>query len=349
MTTTVLVTGVGAPGTRGTLYSLTHNVDQEEVRIVGVDMDPTAVGRHWCEKFYEVPAPEERSYFEILEDVCDLEKVDVILPQTTREAVKLSRAWKSSPRACVVPWRSMRVAVDKAAFLTALRPSEFEPRTHLVGDHAELLSAASALGFPERPFVVKPEASDGSRGLRIVRAPGAVDWRKFISTKPEPASVNIAQLLGALPDPLPQHLLVQEYLPGNEYSVDCFRGSRMSVAVPRVRKRMVNGISFETTVELREDVTRACLEAADTLGLAYAFGFQMKCNALGEPKFIECNPRVQGSMVTSTLAGVNVVWMAVQEALGNPPTTIPLAREGTTLRRYWGGFGELPGGGALDV
>ena len=43
------------------------------------------------------------------------------------------------------------------------------------------------------------------------------------------------------------------------------------------------------------------------MDLRYAFGFQF----IGD-KLLECNPRVQGTMIASTYAGCNIIYSAVK-------------------------------------
>jgi carbamoyl-phosphate synthase large subunit len=81
------------------------------------------------------------------------------------------------------------------------------------------------------------------------------------------------------------------------------------------------------------------LKLAKALGLRYAFGFQFKLDQDGTPKILECNPRVQGTMVASVFSGVNVVWMSVREALGYPVRSIPKKLKSSEFYRYWGGLG----------
>lgn len=56
---------------------------------------------------------------------------------------------------------------------------------------------------------------------------------------------------------------------------------------------------------------------------------------------LECNPRVQGTMIASVLAGANVIWMAVNDALGRPVMAVPGIRLGSRFQRYWGGVDDL--------
>src|SRR5271157_4255141 len=85
-TRTILVTGVGAPGTRGTLYALKHNGEDLKLKFVGTDLKQDAVGRFFVDSFHAVQAPENGSaYIDEINSICTKEGVDVIVPQTTRE------------------------------------------------------------------------------------------------------------------------------------------------------------------------------------------------------------------------------------------------------------------------
>ena len=89
---------------------------------------------------------------------------------------------------------------------------------------------------------------------------------------------------------------------------------------------------------------------AGELELAYAFGFQFKRDREGTPKVLECNPRVQGTMVTSTVAGANVVYSAVKHALGEqvPGDELDPSWD-CSFYRYWGGVGTRGGTVSDDV
>jgi LmbE family N-acetylglucosaminyl deacetylase len=115
--------------------------------------------------------------------------------------------------------------------------------------------------------------------------------------------------------------------------------SKVSVAVPRLRKAIRSGISFENELEYREDLIKYTLTLGQQIGLKYAFGFQFKLDCDGVAKVLECNPRLQGTMVASLFSGVNVIWMGVKEALGEPPETVPDRLQTASFHRFWGGVG----------
>jgi carbamoyl-phosphate synthase large subunit len=344
----ILLTGVGAPGTRGTIYALRKNGEGTEVRLLGSDLKKDAVGKYWVEVFATVPPPESDGYVDEVNRICGLHGVDLVIPQTTRETMALSASLKRvNVPVAVSSGPAVRRANSKYELLkTFERLGLPHPRYYLVRSLSGLAKRARQLGYPDIPVVVKPPVSFGSRGFRVLTGGSSWTRKRFLSEKPSATETTLEELArildrGAGSD-FPE-LLVSEHLPGPEYSVDAFVGKRAQVAIPRKREEIVNGISFRTTLEDRKDVAKYTLEAANDVGLKYAFGFQFKLDAEGVPKVLECNPRVQGTMVASMFSGVNVIWMAVKEALGEPPAAVARKPRAAAFRRFWGGVGVSDG------
>ncbi len=337
----ILLTGVGAPGTKGTIHCLREGPSQPEspAWILGTDVNPDAVGRHFVDEFDTLPWPEDPTYIDEIEALCDKYKIDVVLPQTTREIVRLA----GLKNVAVSSRGAIDAANDKSVLLLVVNlingfADDFPaPEAHLCSTTAALVDAAKEIGLP---CVVKPPVSNGSRGFRVL-TPEPITTDEYLNQKPGNPQISLERFLEIVRDDMPR-LLVMEYLPGPEYTVDCFRGENMFVAVVRLRKVVRSGITFETEVVDRPEIVEYCRLLVDALDLKYAFGFQFKENAEGVPMILECNPRVQGTMVASLFAGVNIPWMAVQESAGEPPTEIPIITP-AKFTRYWGGVGESNG------
>jgi len=341
-TVSILLTGVGAPGTRGTIYALRKNEDRIRVRLFGTDLRRDALGKYWVEAFHTLPPPESADYVGEVNRICRLHRIDLVLPQTTRETVALAMAQRRLPfPALVSGGASIRKANNKFELVRVFEGLGLPgPRCHLVKSAHELRKKALSLGYPEEPVTVKPPVSFGSRGFRVLTKRSTWSLQRFLTEKPSATEISLEELeaiLDGKKDRFPE-LIVSEYLPGAEYSVDAFVGAKGKVAIPRKREEIVNGISFKTTLEYRSDIVGNTLKVASELGLKYAFGFQYKLDKNGVPKVLECNPRVQGTMVASIFSGVNIIWLAVCEALGSP-RAIPSARRLATFHRFWGGVG----------
>jgi len=334
---------VGAPGTRGTIYALRHNSDRVSAKITGVDLKKDVVGRFWIENFYQVPPPEDEAYVRAINRICRKESIDVLIPQTTRETAKLSKTYESvNAKVMVSDAAAIERANNKYSLLKLCESLGIPvPKSKLVKSTAELREAAKNLGYPHDPVVVKPPVSWGSRGFRVLREGSSWNAQRFLSQKPNATEISLEELVSILSSDgeadFPE-LIVSEFLPGDEYTVDAFAGEKIAVAIPRLRRETVNGISFRTSLEYRKDIMENSLKLARALGLQFAFGFQFKLDSAGTPKILECNPRVQGTMAASLFSGANVIWMAVREVLGFPYAKLPKPLKKSEFYRYWGGL-----------
>ena len=304
------------------------------------------VGKYWVDGFHKVPPPEDRGYIEAINEICNLESIDVVIPQTTREIARLSKTVKRvNSKVTVSPASAIETANNKYELVKVCQKIGIPaPRCRLVNSARELKDASEELGYPKSSVVVKPPVSYGSRGFRVLREGTTWNASRFLKEKPNAIEISLEEIISILSnDPVMDfpELIVSEYLPGNEYSIDAFVGEKVSVAIPRLRKEIVNGISFRTSLESRKDIMDYTLRAAKEIGLRFTFGFQFKLDSEGIPKILECNPRVQGTMAASVFSGVNVIWMAVREAIGEPVSTLPSSLMKSEFYRYWGGLGTF--------
>jgi carbamoyl-phosphate synthase large subunit len=305
-------------------------------------MKKDVIGKYWVSKFYQLPAPESERYIDRINSICKKESVDLIIPQTTRETATLSKSLsKVDSKVMVSDASAIAKANNKYELMKVCRELKIPcPEFFLIKSIDELRKRADQLGYPGNPIVVKPPVSFGSRGFRVLKENTSWDAKRFLSEKPNSTEMSLDELSKILErgKDFPE-LLVTEFLPGSEYTVDVFSGEKMSVAIPRLRKETVNGISFRTSLEYREDITNYSLKIAKNLGLRYAFGFQFKLDGNNVPRILECNPRVQGTMVASVFSGVNVIWMAVRESVGMTVKSIPKKPKKSEFYRFWGGLG----------
>jgi hypothetical protein len=114
-------------------------------------------------------------------------------------------------------------------------------------------------------------------------------------------------------------LLMLEYLPGNELTVDCFtdRHGELRFIGPRVRERVWAGISVcSRAVELSEEVQQIAEAINDELGFRGLWYFQVKQNQQGQYKLLEISSRTAGTMNVYRCLGVNFALLSVYDAVG---------------------------------
>ena len=337
-----MLTGVGAPGAWGSITALRQNTDANEVFILGTDMQSDAACASLCDAFALLPAPEDAEYTNRIIALIQQYGIQVVLPQTTRELFTLSQHKATIQKAtnCNVAtssYQSILAANNKQTCMQkALEIGVPSPAFISVTSAEELEIAMQKLGYPAVSVVVKPAVGNGSRGVKVLTGEKP-SLTHLLNEKPDSLTVNGNQFLeickehkGAFPT-----LLVCEYLPGDEYTVDVYRLERKIVAIPRLRSKIRSGISFEAIIATdRKDLIAYSEKLAEELDLQYAFGFQFKEDADGVPKLLECNPRIQGTMAASALAGCNMIYAAATNSFPEKTNVTNHLK----FRRYWGGI-----------
>jgi hypothetical protein len=97
--------------------------------------------------------------------------------------------------------------------------------------------------------------------------------------------------------------LILEYLPGREYTIDCFTDQ---YAEGRERKRINNGIATATSIVKDDRFNQMAKAINSVLDFPGAWFFQVKENVTGELVLMEVGARLAGSSSLSRLRGVNV-------------------------------------------
>lgn len=113
--------------------------------------------------------------------------------------------------------------------------------------------------------------------------------------------------------------LVTEFLPGEEYTVDCFtdKNGKLCYVSPRSRDRIFGGIavashSIEITTEIR-NIADTINERLSFLGLWY---FQLRKDKNGQLKLLEISVRCAGTMCMTRAKGVNLPLLTIYAAMG---------------------------------
>ena len=336
---TVLITGAGAPGAPGIIKSL-RLVKERKIKIIGVDMDKNAVGFTVVDKYYLVPPAEDKNFIKKIKIITKEEKVNVIIPLVTLELFKFAKYKndfeKKGIKVSVSELESVKIANNKYLLMKHCIENNIPtPTFKLVKNYKEFEKAIFSLNYPKKNVCFKPPVSMGLRGFRVLTK--KLDRLELLmKQKPTNVLTTLEEVRPVLKNarPFPE-LIVMEYLPGEEYSVDVLvNEGEPLIVVPRLREKLKMGISFVGTAINDKEIINYSKRIVETLKLNGNIGFQFKRDKNGIPKIIECNPRVQGTIVLCTAAGANLVYLAVKLALGEKIIE-PKIKWGTKMIRYW--------------
>ena len=251
--------------------------DSKFVRLFGANTLPDSAGLLFEHYVEGVPFAGEEGVVEALNKLVDLWDIDYVFPahdaaitQLAEHRDELHCKLAASPTETVVVCRS------KARTYARLAGEPFVPRTYAGVDDIDAY-----------PVFVKPAVGNASRGASIANDE---DELRYL----------LAHASG--------EMVIAEYLPGEEYTVDCLTDAegKLLCALPRDRQRMRGGISVRSaSVEPDEGITAIAESLNAHFDFRGAWFFQAKRNVKGEWRLLEASPRIPGTMCVSRNRGVN--------------------------------------------
>ena len=288
------------------------------IHTIGVYERPTPAFRsRYCAETVTVPGPEADvvGYKDGLRSLAERDAVRTVFPMREADVYVLSKYQSEFADAVTPCW---------PAFETL----------EIAHDRVQLVAAAEAAGVAT-PETTPLDAADDWMPRQIVKARYALLAEEYADrweggvTEPT-ADVRYLDA-GERPDPetfrvdADQPLVVQEYIPGDEYSFWALYDDGDPVAT--CLKRQVRAFSYEGGTSIyRETVDIPELAAAgqrllDHLDWDGFASVQFKRDArTGEFTLLEINPRVWVSVACPVLAGVDFPYYYWQLAVGDPVT-----------------------------
>jgi carbamoyl-phosphate synthase large subunit len=333
----ILLTGAGAPGAAGIIKCLRNG--SNNIRITCADVNRFAYGQVLADMFYTIPEAENEEFIDSIKNICQKENINVIIPLVTRELPVFARHkdWFTNSHiyVCVQDKSTLEIINNKYLLMTALKDAGIQtPEFYLCNNINEFKIVCEKLGFPERTICFKPAISNGSRGFRIITA-NIDEAALLFNEKPNTTYISYESAEEILSGCTMPPLVVIEYLPGSEWSVDCLVDHGETLyALPRLRNRMNGGISIDATVINDAAVIDLSKQICRVFNIHGTIGIQFRQNVSGIPQILEINPRLQGTTVISAAAGVNIPYFEVLLSLKERIPVIE-PKWGTRMCRYW--------------
>jgi carbamoyl-phosphate synthase large subunit len=255
----------------------------KELRVFGAGQDIPNHARFVYSEYHDLPSIHEEGWLEALIGLCAKLEIDYVFPAYDDIIVALSRSADKIPAALITsPIQTCEITRSKTATYRALAGKVRVPKVY--GSASEIVSY---------PVLVKPDKGQGSQGVRMVESADELD-----------------HALREIREPV-----ISEYLPGEEFTVDCFsdRERGLLFAGARSRRRTRGGISVNTVTGQLPEVWKIADVIGLTLSLRGAWFFQLKRATDGELALLEVAPRIAGAMAAHRVTGVNFPLLSIFE------------------------------------
>ncbi len=247
--------------------------------------------RQLLRHFEPCPGYDETDFEPKFRSILDRLGIDLVFPAWDK-LIGMFAAWKPGRARFIVPnAATAQLVLSKTQTYAALRDAVKTPKLYGPGDRVLF------------PAFAKPDRSSGSKDA--YRVDDGVD-------------LAAARKRG---------LLVSEYLPGREYTVDCLNDLKgnLLLAHPRLRGRIGSGIALGSRHDGRDELIAQCRAIAAALRIEGPWFAQFREDAAGVPTLVEVNTRIAGSSGFTRLSGANLPLMSVFLYLGQDVRVPPIA------------------------
>lgn len=302
MRTILVLPSCNEPGLE-ILRALRESPNLRVLAASGIDPDADP-SRDVVDAWFALPMLGAPDFEPALDALLAAEEVDHVFVTTDDLVVWAARRRASDPRFIAPSVEAAETCASKRAMRARLASVVALPDPWSWGD-------------PGKGFA-RPDRGGGGRGAFVVDSPAAA-------------------ALAAERD-----LIVDAYLPGPEFTVDCVGDpdGRPLVCAPRQRLLMGRGIALASRPVDRADLVEAAHRVGDTLRIAGPYFVQFREDAAGRPRFLEVNARVGGSMGATRLRGINLPQLAVHLVAGDA-VRVPAPIPGLVFRRSLTTVGTL--------
>jgi carbamoyl-phosphate synthase large subunit len=300
----VLVPGASAPAGINTIKSL--KMANFKGKVLSTDSNALSAGFYLSDYSEVIPEVDNKDYLEILFKIIDKYEVNVLMPSSGHDIFPFSehkeKLKKNGVIAVVSDRDVLEICRDKILTFENLNKKFNLPFTT---DKKDKVS-----GFP---IIAKPRYGKGSRDIIKIDDYEELD---YVDSKYS-------------------NMIFQEYLPGEEYTIDVLSDmeSNPITSVPRVRLQTRGGISTKGKIVLDKELIEESFRIAKHLKIIGPCCIQVKKDREDVFKLVEINPRLGGGTIFSTLAGANFPKMIIDMVEGRS-VKIPDITEVTILRYF---------------
>ena len=261
-----------------------------------------------------IPYISDPSFVDALNAAIDANGIDWIFPALDSVIAALSRVRdRLHARLLTCADDAVQVCRSKARTYARLAGCDFLPGVYTGPEDV-----------PGYPVIIKPAEGQGSQGFMVIKDRASLAYELSERTEPQ---------------------VICEYLPGEEYTVDCFtdRHGAVRYASCRVRRRVKNGISVDSVLMPPDDRVREIAGIInEKIPMRGVWFFQLKRNANGEYRLLECATRVAGTMCLERAVGVNLPLLTLFDALDMDVSFAPQLKSASVSRALYNVFDAAP-------
>lgn len=273
------------PAGAATVISSIKALRQDKyIRIISADIDKLAPGLYLSDKGYIVPPYDDKNFFPKIKEIVKKENIQIIFPGVDRILLNFSKRKKEFEEIGTIVMvsdpQTIKVSNDKWLMYTTLKDKLPIPKSYITPDDIDI----------DFPLFIKPRHGTSSHNTHTLNSQDELNF--FYKRTDSP--------------------LIQEYLGGKEYDVDCMtdKNGNLIFTIPREDIEQKSGTYVKTKVIYDRDIIDIARRLTQELKFYGLFNFSLKRDAEDNLKLVEINPRIGGSMHLSSISEPNIHLLA---------------------------------------
>lgn len=293
----VLVSGVGAIIGQAIMKSL--RMSALRINVIGMDMNPLAAGFHFADKTVVCPAADSKDFIPWVIDICNREKIDLILPGIPQELRAFSTGkddveGQTKARLVINSPEALEIGSDKWKTYLFLSENSLPTPTTFLPQETDGEVTLEEIGFP---YLLKLREGSAGKGMVLIHD---IEEYQFYTTRRN-------------------DYIAQEYIGSDEEEYTCgIFGKRNGTHTDAIvmKRKISYGSTFQATAGDYEDVKKVVIQVANKLKLLGPTNIQLRKHN-GVPMVIEINPRFSSCTSLRAAFGFNEAEMCVRHFLLN--------------------------------
>lgn len=236
----------------------------------------------------DIPFIDNPDFMSRINEIVEEHDISYIIPAHDDVVLALAEAYSNGKLKCEVltsQYETCSVARSKSKTYELLRGVVECPKVYDLNE-----------GVVDGRIFLKPDIGQGSKGT-------------YLAQNYQEAKDHSLRHKG---------LIALEYLPGDEYTVDCFtdRNRELRYCGARTRSRIVNGISVRSESVENERFSVLANKINAALNFRGVWFFQVKERSNGDLVLMEIAPRVAGTMGLTRVKGINLALLSLFDREG---------------------------------
>ena len=297
----ILITGIGCPGGVSIIQHIKSNIDCE---IIGVDSNiEYCSAKKYVDVYYQVPKAEDKNFLKRIYYIIKKHSITNLISLVTSELNVFSSVKKQlnekNVKIYISDENSIIVSSNKYLLYERLQKVINLPK-YIKTDIRNVISNLNEFNYPKNEVCFKPLNFDGARGFRVISESN--DRLKSVLTeKPYNFYITVDELRLLLKkSEFNCDVILSEYLPGKEYTVDTFvENGKIKSFTIRERLKLKDHISFVGKTTKNKLIEEQIFKINDCFKFEGSIGYQFKEINKNIPLLLECNPRLQGATILS--------------------------------------------------